>query len=144
MQIATQSWLTWALLAALFAGMTAIFAKVGVSNVNSNFATFLRTIVVVFALGLLVWTTGETQPLSTLSAKTSVFLILSGLATGASWLCYFRALQLGNVSQVAPIDKLSVVFVALMAAVFLGEKMSVTGWTGVGLIGLGAILVAVA
>jgi transporter family protein len=144
MQAAAQSWLLWALLAALFAALTAIFAKVGVSQVNSNFATFLRTIVVVVALGALVRTTGEMQSLSTLSAKTSLFLILSGLATGASWLCYFRALQLGKVSQVAPIDKLSVVFVALIAAVFLGEKLSAIGWAGVGLIGVGAILVAVA
>ena len=144
MQSVAQSWLVWALLAALFAALTAVLAKVGVSNVNSNFATFLRTVVVVIALGLLVWTTGETQPLSSLSAKTSVFLVLSGLATGASWLCYFRALQLGKVSQVAPIDKLSVVFVALIAAAFLGEKMSVTGWAGVTLIGVGAVLVALA
>lgn len=144
MQAVTQSWLFWALLAAVFAALTAVFAKVGVSQVNSNFATFLRTIVVVIALGLLVWKTGETQPLSTLSAKTGIFLVLSGLATGASWLCYFRALQLGKVSQVAPIDKLSVVFVALIAAIFLGEKMSMVGWSGVGLIGVGAILVAIA
>lgn len=122
--------------------MTAVFAKVGVSQVNSNFATFLRTIVIVVALGLLVWTTGETQPLSTLSAKTIVFLVLSGLASGASWLCYFRALQIGNVSQVATIDKLSVVFVALMATFLLGETISAAGWAGVGLICLGAVLVA--
>lgn len=144
MQAALQSWVVWALLAALFAALTAIFAKVGVSQVNSNFATFLRTIVVVVALGMLVWATGEMQPLSTLSSKTSLFLVLSGLATGASWLCYFRALQLGKVSQVAPIDKLSVVFVALIAAVFLGDRLSAIGWAGVGLIGIGAILVAVA
>ncbi len=143
MQFLTNSWLFWALLAAIFAALTAVFAKVGVSEVNSNFATFLRTVVVVVALGLLIWTTGETQPLSTLSTKTSVFLVISGLATGASWLCYFRALQLGKVSQVAPIDKLSVVFVALIAAIFLGEHMSFTGWSGVALIGLGALLVAV-
>ena len=144
MQLVTSSWLFWALLAAVFAALTAVFAKVGVSEVNSNFATFLRTVVVVVALGLLIWTTGETQSLSTLSPKTSVFLVLSGLATGASWLCYFRALQLGKVSQVAPIDKLSVVLVAIIAAVFLGENMSLTGWSGVALIGVGALLVAVA
>ena len=144
MQLVTSSWLFWALLAAVFAALTAVFAKVGVSEVNSNFATFLRTVVVVVALGLLIWTTGETQSLSTLSPKTSVFLVLSGLATGASWLCYFRALQLGKVSQVAPIDKLSVVLVAIIAAVFLGENMSLTGWSGVGFIGVGALLVAVA
>jgi len=138
----SESWLFWAILAAIFAALTAIFAKVGVSGVNSNFATFLRTIVVVFALGLLIWLTGEVQLLSTISPKTGIFLVLSGLATGASWLCYFRALQLGKVSQVAPIDKLSVVLAAIIAAVFLGEKLSTTGWSGVGLIGLGAVLVA--
>lgn len=144
MQAALHSWITWALLAAVFAALTAVLAKVGVSNVNSNFATFLRTLVVVVALGLLVLTTGQTQPLSSLSTKTGLFLVLSGLATGASWLCYFRALLLGKVAQVAPIDKLSVVFVALISTVFLGEGLSVTGWVGVGLIGFGAVLVAVA
>ena len=138
----SESWLFWAILAAIFAALTAIFAKVGVSGVNSNFATFLRTIVVVFALGLLIWLTGEVQLLSTISPKTGIFLVLSGLATGASWLCYFRALQLGKVSQVAPIEKLRVVLAAIIAAVFLGEKLSMTGWSGVGLIGLGAVLVA--
>ncbi|MFC6640523.1 MULTISPECIES: EamA family transporter [Sulfitobacter] len=142
MHSVSESWLFWAILAAIFAALTAIFAKVGVSGVNSNFATFLRTIIVVLALGLLVWLTGEVQSLSTISAKTGIFLVLSGLATGASWLCYFRALQLGKVSQVAPIDKLSVVLAAIIAAVFLGEKLSMTGWSGVGLIGLGAVLVA--
>ncbi|WP_339636928.1 EamA family transporter [uncultured Sulfitobacter sp.] len=142
MHSVSESWLFWAILAAIFAALTAIFAKVGVSGVNSNFATFLRTIIVVLALGLLVWLTGKLQSLSTISAKTGIFLVLSGLATGASWLCYFRALQLGKVSQVAPIDKLSVVLAAIIAAVFLGEKLSMTGWSGVGLIGLGAVLVA--
>ena len=142
MHSVSESWLFWAILAAIFAALTAIFAKVGVSGVNSNFATFLRTIIVVLALGLLVWLTGEVQSLSTISAKTGIFLVLSGLATGASWLCYFRALQLGKVSQVAPIDKLSVVLAAIIAAVFLGEKLSISGWSGVGLIGLGAVLVA--
>ncbi|MFG6576104.1 EamA family transporter [Sulfitobacter sp. 1A15333] len=142
MHSVSESWLFWAILAAIFAALTAIFAKVGVSGVNSNFATFLRTIVVVFALGLLIWLTGEVQLLFTISPKTGIFLVLSGLATGASWLCYFRALQLGKVSQVAPIDKLSVVLAAIIAAVFLGEKLSMTGWSGVGLIGLGAVLVA--
>jgi transporter family protein len=144
MHSVSESWLFWAILAAIFAALTAIFAKVGVSGVNSNFATFLRTIIVVLALGLLVWLTGEVQSLSTISPKTGVFLVLSGLATGASWLCYFRALQLGKVSQVAPIDKLSVLLAAIIAVVFLGEKLSMTGWSGVGLIGLGAVLVALA
>lgn len=139
-----QSWLFWAVLSAVFAALTAILAKIGVSDINSNFATFLRTVVVVLALGMLVLVTGQTERLSTLSPVTIVFLVLSGLATGASWLCYFRALQLGKVSQVAPIDKLSVVLVALFAAVFLGEKLSVAGWGGVALIGAGAVIVAIA
>ena len=144
MSLAFQSWIFWALLAAIFASLTAIFAKVGVHDVNSNFATFLRTVIVVAALGPLIWWTGETQPLSTLSPKTALFLVLSGLATGASWVCYFRALQLGQASQVAPIDKLSVVFVAIIAAIFLGEQLSLLAWTGVVLIGIGAVLVAIA
>ncbi|WP_127521367.1 EamA family transporter [Mesorhizobium sp. Z1-4] len=139
----TESWQFWALLAAVFAALTAIFAKIGVSDINSNFATFLRTIVVVAALGLLVWSTGETQSIAALSSKTLTFLVLSGLATGASWLCYFRALQLGNASQVAPVDKLSVVFVAVFGALLLGEQMSLLGWGGVALIAAGAVMVAV-
>ena len=140
----TASWQFWALLAAIFAALTAIFAKIGVSDINSNFATFLRTIVVVAALGLLVWSTGEVESLSSLSSRTIVFLVLSGLATGASWLCYFRALQLGNASQVAPVDKLSVVFVAVFGVLFLSEKMSAMGWSGVALIAIGAVMVAAA
>ncbi|MCI5075411.1 EamA family transporter [Oricola sp.] len=143
MQINVNSWQLWALLAAVFAALTAIFAKVGIEGVNSSFATLLRTLVVVAALTPLLWLTGEYQPLSTLSGRTVLFLVLSGLATGASWLCYFRALQLGQAGQVAPVDKLSVVFVAILGAVFLGERLSAVGWGGVGLIAAGAILVAV-
>jgi len=102
----------------------------------------LRTIVVVVALGALLSVTGEYQSLSTISGKTAIFLILSGLATGASWLCYFKALQMGQASQVAPVDKLSVVFVAVLGALFLGESLSFTGWAGVGLIATGAVMVA--
>lgn len=143
MHININSWQVWALLAAIFAAMTAIFAKVGVEGVNSNFATLLRTLVVVAALAPLLWVSGEYQSLSTLSGRTIAFLILSGLATGASWLCYFRALQLGQAGQVAPVDKLSVVFVAILGAAFLGEHLSPAAWGGVGLIAAGAILVAV-
>ncbi len=139
----TASWQFWALLAAIFAALTAIFAKIGVSDINSNFATLLRTVVVVIALGALVWGTGEMESLSNLSTKTAIFLVLSGLGTGASWLCYFRALQLGNASQVAPVDKLSVVFVAIFGALLLGEHMSLTGWSGVALIAAGAVMVAI-
>ena len=105
----TTSWQFWALLAAVFAALTAIFAKIGIENVNSDYATFLRTIVVIFGLGMILFFTKQFQPLSSLSARTLIFITLSGLATGASWICYFRALKLGNASQVAPIDKLSVV-----------------------------------
>lgn len=143
MQNYANSWQFWALMAAVFAALTAVFAKIGVQGVNSNFATFLRTLVVVAAFVPLLWFTGEYESLSELSGRTVLFLVLSGLATGASWLCYFRALQIGQASQVAPIDKLSVVFVALIGAFFLGERLSATGWTGIVLIAGGAVLVAV-
>ena len=144
MAVLASNWQFWAFLAAIFAALTAIFAKVGVENINSDLATFLRTIVVVCALGLLVWATGKMQDLSQVQPRTWVFLVLSGLATGASWLCYFRAMQLGDASKVAPVDKLSVVFVALIAAAFLGEKLSAAGWGGVALIAAGAVILAVA
>lgn len=137
-------WQVWALLAAVFAALTAVLAKVGVSGINSNFATLIRTIVVLVSLAAIVRVFGQGQPLDTISARTWVFLTLSGLATGASWLCYFRALQLGQASQVAPVDKLSVVFVAVLGTVFLGESLSVMGWIGIGMIAGGAVMVALA
>ena len=137
------SWQLWALLSAAFAALTAIFAKVGIENVNSDFATFIRTIVVLLAAGGIVFATGHWQAPGTVSAKTWTFLVVSGLATGFSWICYFRALKMGNASQVAPIDKLSVVLVAVFAVVFLGEKLAPHNWLGVALIGGGAILVAI-
>jgi transporter family protein len=137
------SWLFWALLSAAFAALTAIFAKVGVENINSDLATFVRTIVVLAALALILWATGQFRPPGSISARTYLFLILSGLATGASWLCYFRALKLGEAARVAPIDKLSVVLVAIFAAVFLGEKVTAPHWLGIGLIAAGAILIAI-
>ena len=136
------SWQFWALLSAIFAALTAVFAKVGVSGVNSDFATLIRTCVVIVVLAAIVAATQQFQPLSSLSRRTWIFLILSGLGTGASWLCYFRALKLGDVARVAPIDKLSIVFVALIGVTFLGEKLSLTNWLGVGLFGLGIYLVA--
>ena len=139
----TISWQFWAFMAAVFAALTAIFAKVGVDNINADYATFLRTIIVITMLGCILIATKQFQPLSSLPAKSIAFFILSGLATGASWLCYFRALKLGQASQVAPIDKLSVVLVALFGALFLGEHLSLGGWAGVGFIALGAILIAV-
>ena len=136
-------WLFWALLSAVFAAATAILAKVGVAGVASDAATFVRTVVVVVALGVLLVATGQTEALRGISRRSAVFLTLSGLATGASWLCYFRALQLGEAARVAPVDKLSVVLVAVFAALFLSEHLSAVSWAGVALVGLGAILVAV-
>ena len=137
------SWQFWALGSALFAALTAILAKIGIEGVNSDFATFIRTIVILVAAGAMVLITNHWQAPSTVSNRTWIFLVLSGLATGLSWICYFRALKIGNASQVAPIDKLSVVLVAIIAAVFLGEKMAPLNWFGVAMIGVGAILVAV-
>ena len=136
------SWQAWALLSAVFAALTAVFAKVGVENVGSDFATFVRTIVIIFALGGILTATGGWQSLSTITPRSGLFLVLSGLATGASWVCYFRALKLGQAAQVAPIDKLSVVLVAVFGVVFLGEKLSLANWAGVALIAGGAVLVA--
>lgn len=135
-------WPFWALLSAGFAAMTAIFAKVGVENVNSDFATFIRTIVILAAAGMMVYVTENWQSPGTVSGRSWSFLVLSGLATGASWICYFRALKLGDAARVAPIDKLSVVFVAIFAVLFLGERLSLPNWLGVCLIACGAVLVA--
>lgn len=138
------SWQFWALLSAAFAALTAIFAKVGVANVNSDFATFIRTLVIIGALAGILVVTGEWQPLNSVSRRSYIFLLLSGLATGASWICYFRALKLGDAGRVAPIDKLSVVLVAIFGFAFLGERLPGMAWLGVALIGAGAMLVALA
>ena len=136
------SWQFWALLSAAFAALTAIFAKIGIENVNSDFATFIRTIVILCALGTILVATGQWQPLGSVSAHSYLFIVLSGLATGASWICYFRALKLGDAARVAPVDKLSVVLVALFGVVLLGERLSLPNWLGVGFIAAGAVLVA--
>ena len=136
------TWQLWAVLSAIFAALTAIFAKVGVANINSDLATFIRTCVILLTLALIVYATGQFQNPTSISPRTYLFLVLSGLATGASWLCYFRALKLGNASQVAPVDKLSVVLVAIFGALLLGEKLTMLNWLGVALIALGAVLVA--
>ena len=115
------NWFTWSLLSAGFAGVTAILAKIGVSEISSHLATAIRTTVVLLLAWLVVWLTRTGATLDSISKRTWIFLTLSGLATGASWLCYFKALQLGKASQVAPIDKLSVVFVIVFASLFLGE-----------------------
>lgn len=138
----SQSWQFWAVLSAVFAALTAIFAKIGVENIPSDLATFIRTIVILAVTAAIVAVNKEWQPPGSLAARTYVFLVLSGMATGASWLCYFRALKLGDAARVAPIDKLSVVIVATLGFLFLGERLSGWNWLGVGLITAGAILVA--
>jgi transporter family protein len=140
---ATSSWVVWALLSAVFAALTAIFAKVGIQNVDSDFATFLRTIVVVFCLGLFVAMAGKWSNPFDLSRQTLLFLTLSALATAASWMCYFRALQMGPASQVAPIDKFSLVLVAVFAFAFLGERPSLRDWCGIGLVAVGVIVLSI-
>lgn len=135
------SWQVWAGLSAFFAALTAIFAKVGVEEISADLATFVRTLVVVCALAAILLATDQFHRPDTLSPKSLLFLVLSGLATGASWLCYFRALKLGEASRVAPIDKLSVVLVALFGVTFLGERLSATNALGIALITVGAILV---
>jgi transporter family protein len=135
------NWVTWALLSALFAGLTAVLAKVGVRDVDPNLATAIRTVVILgFAWAIALVT--RTQPLSAVSHRAWLFLVLSGLATGASWLCYFRALQLGPASRVAPVDKLSVVVAMALAAGFLHEHLSWQHWLGGALIVSGTMLLA--
>ena len=136
------TWQFWAVLSAAFAALTAIFAKVGVANVNADYATFIRTIVIIVALALILTATGEWQSPTTIGSRSWIFLVLSGMATGASWVCYFRALKIGEAARVAPIDKLSVVLVAIFGVAFLGERLSLPNWAGIACIGAGAILVA--
>jgi transporter family protein len=136
------TWVSWALLSALFAALTAIFAKVGIQGVNPDLATLIRTAVIVVVLLGFVPLTGQWANPFELSGRTWMFLVLSGLATGASWICYFRALQLGDVSKVAPIDKLSVLLIALFAFAFLGERPSGRDWAGILLVGAGVLIIA--
>lgn len=136
------SWQFRALASAAFAALTAIFAKIGVENVGSDFATFIRTIVILAVLAAILAVTRQFQALSSISGRSYTFLILSGMATGGSWICYFRALKLGDAARVAPIDKLSVVLVAIFGVIFLGEHLSLPNWAGVALIAAGAVLVA--
>jgi bacterial/archaeal transporter family protein len=137
------NWFLWALLSAFFAGLTAVLAKVGVQQIDSNMATAIRTVVIlIFAWAIAMVT--KNQPFSSIGQRTWIFLILSGIATSLSWLCYFRALQLGEASQVAPVDKLSVVIAIVLAAVFLHEKMTWHHWVGGVLIFTGAVVLAYA
>ena len=135
------NWFTWALLSALFAGLTAVLAKAGVRDVDSNLATAIRTVVIlVFAWSIALFRGFE--PLGRVTTRTWVFLVLSGLATGASWLCYFRALQMGEASRVAPVDKLSVVVAMILALLFLGEQLTWKHWLGAGFIVTGSVIIA--
>ena len=136
------SWQVWALGSAVFAALTAIFAKIGIAEVNSDFATFIRTVVILLAIAVMLTLAGNWQAPGAVPMRSWIFLVLSGLATGASWLCYFRALKIGDAARVAPIDKLSVVLVALFGVAFLGERPSLNGWLGIALIASGAVLIA--
>lgn len=138
----SSSWIFWALLSAIFAALTALCAKIGVSTIDSDLATFIRTLVILGVLGTILLVTGKFHNTEGFSPRACLFLLLSGLATGASWLCYFRALKMGDAARVAPLDKLSVVFVAILSVTLLGEQLSVKGWLGIIFIGLGAILVS--
>lgn len=137
------SWFFWAILSAVFAAMTAIFAKIGIQGVNSDFATLIRTFIISVILVFFVWFTGKWSNPFTLPTKTWTFLGLSALATGASWICYFRALQIGDASKVAPVDKLSLVLVAIFAFTFLGERPSLREWTGIAMVAAGVLLLAI-
>ena len=141
--VATASnWFFWALLSAVFAALTAIFAKIGLEGVDSDLATLVRTGVIMVVLAAFVYLTGKWRSPFELSSRTLVFLVLSGLATGASWVCYFRALKIGDASKVAPVDKLSLVLVAVFAFLFLDERPSIREWTGILMIGAGVLVLA--
>ncbi|MEN6623292.1 MAG: EamA family transporter [Smithella sp.] len=135
-------WFSWAVLSAVFAALTAIFAKIGLEGVDSDFATLIRTFVIIIVLAIFVYLAGKWSNPLELSSKTILFLTLSGLATGASWVCYFRALKIGEASKVAPVDKLSLVLVAIFAFIFLGERPNIREWTGILLVGAGVVILA--
>ncbi len=135
-------WFYWALLSAIFAALTAIFAKIGIQGVDSDLATLVRTAIIIVVLSAFVWFSGKWTNPFLLPSKTWLFLGLSGLATGASWVCYFRALQIGKASKVAPVDKLSLVLVALFAFAFLGERPTLREWTGIAMVAAGVLVLA--
>ena len=138
----SNTWFFWAVLSAIFAAMTAIFAKIGIKGVDSDLATLVRTAIIIVVLSLFVWFAGKWSNPFALSSRTWLFLGLSGLATGASWVCYFRALQVGEASKVAPVDKLSLVLVAAFAFAFLGERPSLREWSGIAMVAGGVLLLA--
>lgn len=136
------NWFLWALLSAVFAAFTAIFAKIGIRGIDSDLATLVRTGIIIVVLGAFVWFAGKWSNPLAMPPKTLLFLSLSGLATGASWLCYFRALQIGDASKVAPVDKLSLVLVAVFAFAFLGERPVAREWAGIAMVAGGVVLLA--
>jgi bacterial/archaeal transporter family protein len=138
----SQGWLLWALLSALFAAATAILAKIGLEGIDSDYATLVRTTVILVVLAAFVYATGKWQNPGSLPHRSVLFLTLSGLATGASWVCYFRALKLGEAYRVAPIDKLSVVLVAIFAVAFLGERPTPRDWAGIVCVAAGVLLLS--
>lgn len=140
--MSSANWLPWALGSAVFAALTAIFAKIGLEGIDSDYATFLRTVVIVAVLGALIVVAGKWRDPLTLPRRSVYFLVLSALATGASWLCYFRALKIGDASRVAPVDKLSVVLVAVFAFAFLGERPLPRDWAGIALVATGVLILA--
>ncbi len=140
--MASSGWFYWAVLSAVFAALTAIFAKIGIQGVDSDLATLIRTVIIMVVLAGFVAYTGKWENPLQLPGRTWLFLALSGLATGASWLCYFRALQIGKASQVAPVDKFSLVLVAMFAFLFLGERPAPREWLGIALVAVGVLLLA--
>ena len=140
---ANGTWFFWALLSAVFAALTAVFAKIGLTGVDSDLATLVRTGVIAVVLAAFVASTGKWVNPLTLPGKTLLFLLLSGLATGASWVCYFRALKVGDASKVAPVDKFSVVLVAMFAVAFLHERPTVRDWLGILMVGGGVLMLAI-
>jgi len=136
------SWFYWAVLSAIFAALTAIFAKIGIRGVDSDLATLIRTAVIIVVLSVFVWVTGKWSNPFALPTRTWLFLGLSALATGASWVCYFRALQIGDASKVAPVDKMSLILVAVFAFAFLGERPSIREWTGIAMVAGGVLVLA--
>jgi bacterial/archaeal transporter family protein len=142
MMTTPSGWFFWAALSACFAALTAIFAKIGIQGVDSDFATLVRTVIIVFVLAGFVWYAGKWSDPRNLPSKTLIFLGLSAVSTGASWICYFRALQVGEASKVAPVDKFSLVMVALFAVMFLGERPSAREWLGIALVASGVLVLA--
>ncbi|MBL8251780.1 MAG: EamA family transporter [Candidatus Competibacter sp.] len=140
--LSSTGWFYWALLSALFAALTAIFAKIGIQGVDSDLATLIRTAIIILVLSAFVWLAGKWSDPFALPSKTWLFLALSGLATGASWVCYFRALQIGEASKVAPVDKFSLVLVAVFAFTVLGERPSAQEWLGIAMIAGGVLVLA--